>query len=215
MVPGSPQIDRAGGVVDPLAVAAHRLAVALHVALLEIGRRSGAGAGRRAACAWRARRPGSCGTRRRAAPSDHRQVALERRGAEMLVHGVGAGEQLLEALEADRERDRQADRRPQASSGRRPSPRSRTCWPGRCRTRATASALVETATKCLATAASRRALAAARPRAEPALVMVSWVVKVLEATMNSVRAGSSPARVSARCAPSTLETKCGRRSGRW
>ena len=41
-----------------------------------------------------------------------------------------------------------------SSSGRRPSPRSRTCWRCRCRTSTTSSALVETATKCLATAVS-------------------------------------------------------------
>jgi hypothetical protein len=40
--------------------------------------------------------------------------------------------------------------------------------------------------------------------------MVSWVVKVLEATMNSVVSGSRCLSVSARWVPSTLETKCGR-----
>ncbi len=80
---------------------------------------------------------------------------------------------------------------------------------------ATALALVETATKCFATARSSPSRSTSQARAEAALVMVSCVVKVLEATTNSVRAGSSPARVSARCAPSTLDTKCGRRSARW
>ena len=47
-------------------------------------------------------------------------------------------------------------------------------------------------------------------RAARALAIVSRVVKVLDATMNSVRAGSSPARVEVRCAPSRLETKCTR-----
>ena len=60
------------------------------------------------------------------------------------------------------------------------------------------------ATRVLAQAAG-----AARPGRWSALVMVSWVVKVLEATMNRVRAGSSRASVSARWAASTLETKCG------
>ncbi len=40
--------------------------------------------------------------------------------------------------------------------------------------------------------------------------MVSTVVKVLEAMMNSVRAGSSRRRVSARWAASTFDTKCKR-----
>lgn len=56
---------------------------------------------------------------------------------------------------------------------------------------ATFSALVESATKCRATASGP----APRPsrsqrRAEVALVTVSMVVKVLEATMKSVSAGS-------------------------
>ena len=41
-----------------------------------------------------------------------------------------------------------------SSSGRRPSPRTRTCCRCRCRTPTRPAALVETATKCLATAAS-------------------------------------------------------------
>jgi hypothetical protein len=44
--------------------------------------------------------------------------------------------------------------------------------------------------------------------------MVSWVVKVLEATMNSVVSGSRPLdRLGIRWVPSTLETKCGRGLG--
>jgi hypothetical protein len=60
--------------------------------------------------------------------------------------------------------------------------------------RATSAAFVETATKCLATASSPRA-PVSQARAEAALVIVSWVVKVLEATTNRVRAGSSRAMV--------------------
>ena len=47
-------------------------------------------------------------------------------------------------------------------------------------------------------------------RAVSALVIVSMVVKVLEATMTSVVVGSSPFSVSAMSAPSTFETKCTR-----
>jgi hypothetical protein len=43
--------------------------------------------------------------------------------------------------------------------------------------------------------------------------MVSWVVKVLEATMNSVRVGSSRRSTGVMSCPSTLETKCRRRPG--
>ncbi len=70
----------------------------------------------------------------------------------------------------------------------------------------TALALVESATKCLATALSLR-LVVSQSLAVIALVSVSWVVKVLEATMNSVVAGSSLFRVSTMWVPSTLETK--------
>ena len=54
----------------------------------------------------------------------------------------------------------------------------------------TASVLVDMAAKCLAMAASSLA-AGQEPaaRAEWALVMVSWVVKVLEATRNRVVSG--------------------------
>ena len=53
----------------------------------------------------------------------------------------------------------------------------------------TSAALVDTATKCFATAASSPSFASAHARAEWALVMVSSVVNVFEATMNSVVCG--------------------------
>ena len=78
----------------------------------------------------------------------------------------------------------------------------------------TASALVETATKCLATAASSPSAASDQSRAEPALVIVSRVVKVLEEMMNSVSSGSRSWVFSAKSVPSTLETNRKVRS-RW
>ena len=72
---------------------------------------------------------------------------------------------------------------------------------------ATSSALVDTATKCRATACSSPKAARHQSRAEWALVSVSSVVKVLEEMMNSVSAGSRPRRASAMSVPSTLETK--------
>src|SRR5439155_1552529 len=57
---------------------------------------------------------------------------------------------------------------------------------------ATFSALVETATKCLATALwSPPSPSTSQRRASRALVSVPWVVKVFDATMNRVAAGSS------------------------
>ena len=54
---------------------------------------------------------------------------------------------------------------------------------------------VEIAAKCAPTAASP-SFSAIHARAEPALVMVSSVVKVLDAIRNSVVSGSSTATVS-------------------
>ena len=54
----------------------------------------------------------------------------------------------------------------------------------------TSSALVDTATKCAATAGSSPSAATAQSRAVWALVIVSRVVKVFEAMMKSVSAGS-------------------------
>jgi hypothetical protein len=77
----------------------------------------------------------------------------------------------------------------------------------------TSSALVETATKCFATAASSPRTAIAQSRAERAFVIVSRVVKVLEAMMNSVSAGSRSRVSSKNSVPSTLDTKRTVRSG--
>jgi hypothetical protein len=79
---------------------------------------------------------------------------------------------------------------------------------------ATSLALVDSATKCRATASlPARSLSSSQLRAERALVRVSWVVNVLDATMNSVRSGSRSATVSARWVPSTLDTKWARIPG--
>jgi hypothetical protein len=72
----------------------------------------------------------------------------------------------------------------------------------------TFAALVDTATKCLATAlTSPPRPSSTQARALCALVMVSNVVKVFEETMNSVSAGSRSRVASTRSVPSTLETK--------
>ena len=66
------------------------------------------------------------------------------------------------------------------------------------------SSAVETAAKCRSADAPRAACSQAC--AERAFVIVSMVVKVLEATMTSVRFGSSRPSTSWTCAPSTFET---------
>ncbi len=72
---------------------------------------------------------------------------------------------------------------------------------------ATASALVETATKWRATASSEPSAPTIQSRAVAALVIVSSVVKVFEETTKSVSAGSRSRVASAKSVPSTLETK--------
>ena len=72
---------------------------------------------------------------------------------------------------------------------------------------ATFCALVLTATKCLATAASSPPRpSSSQLRASVALVSVSWVVNVLDTTMNSVLAGSRSRVFSYRSVGSMLET---------
>ena len=70
----------------------------------------------------------------------------------------------------------------------------------------TSAALVDTATKCLATALSSFSVASAHARAARALVSVSSVVKVLDDTTKSVSAASRSWVASTKSAGSTLET---------
>ena len=70
----------------------------------------------------------------------------------------------------------------------------------------TFSALVETATKCLATASSLPSADTTQSRAEWALVSVSSVTNVLEEMMNSVSAGSRSRVASTKSVESTLDT---------
>ena len=73
---------------------------------------------------------------------------------------------------------------------------------------ATFSAFVEIATKCRATAAASPPRPATnQSRAVRALVMVSCVVNVLDATRNRVSAGSRSRVCSTKSEPSTLDTK--------
>jgi hypothetical protein len=73
---------------------------------------------------------------------------------------------------------------------------------------ATFAALVDTATKCRATAfASPPDPASSQSRAARALVIVSSVVNVLDATMNSVSPGSRSRTASTKSVASTFDTK--------
>ena len=108
------------------------LAVALHRQLLQIGREAlqillvgQDGDGLRAE---------EIGVPERQQPHQHRQVLLERRGAEVLVHLHGSRRACRGSCPG-RSRSSSTGRSPNPSnSGRRPSPRTRTCSPCRCRT---------------------------------------------------------------------------------
>ena len=70
----------------------------------------------------------------------------------------------------------------------------------------TSAALVETATKCRATAAGSPSFASSHSRADRALAMVSCVVNVFDEITKSVSAGSRSRVASTKSVPSTLET---------
>lgn len=72
----------------------------------------------------------------------------------------------------------------------------------------TSASLVERATKCLAMSPLPPVFSRNQLLAVLALVVVSAVVKVLEAIRNSVVSGSDAFRASAMWVPSMLETKC-------
>ena len=111
---------RSGMVRQGAAVAAHCLAVAFHVGLLQVGRetmqmlvigqdRVGRGA-EEIDVPDAEQRQGQ------------RQVLLGWRGSEMLVHVVRAGQQFAKLRRADCQHDRQADRRPQRVAPAHPVP---------------------------------------------------------------------------------------------
>ena len=126
---------------------------------------------------------------------DDRHIAFRRRLDEMLVHRVGAGQQLRRNDQA-RSPARSAGRsRTTANNVRRPIPRTRTCSAGRSRTDHRLAVgrhgnEVARYRHWSCSAARHQALA------ESALVDVSCVVKVLEAITNRVVAGSRPLSVS-------------------
>ncbi len=77
----------------------------------------------------------------------------------------------------------------------------------------TSAVAVETATKCLGTAASDPSFSTSQARALRAFMSVSCVVNVLLSTTKSVCFASRSRTVSARCVPSTFDTKCARICG--
>ena len=106
---GLAPINRAGLVCDAVAVERHMLAVALHRQLLEIG-------GKPFQVLLVGKNPDGMRPEKVVVPDrqqthQHRQIALERRRPEMLVHLVKAIEHRAEIVGAYRYHRRQADRR--------------------------------------------------------------------------------------------------------
>ena len=110
----------AGGIVDRDAITGDPFAVALHVQLLQEGRemlevlvvgdhRLGVG-------------PAEIVVPDAEQRQDDRHIAFRRCLDEMLVHRVGAGQQLVKTIRPDRQRDRQADRGPQRITSTDPFP---------------------------------------------------------------------------------------------
>ena len=195
MVPGSPQKISPVSVVTGGAVPAHALAVGLHRQLLQVGREAvqqlgvgehGVGLGAE-----------EVGVPDVEQPHQQRHVARRRRGAEVLVHGVEAGEQLGEALRADGHDQRGADGGVDGVAAADPVPEAE----GVVGVDAEVGDLVERGGDGHEVLAPRPRRRRRRPPAGPsssqalhsrALVSVSRVPKVLLATMNSVVAGSRP-----------------------
>jgi hypothetical protein len=96
------------------------LAVAFHLELLQIGGQAPQGAAvRRDAAAGEAVEVAVPDVEQ---PQAHRQVARQRRGAEVLVHGMRAGQQFTKALGAYGDGQRQADGRPERITPAHPVP---------------------------------------------------------------------------------------------
>ena len=193
-----------GGGADGAAPQVDRLAVGLHVQLLEVlgevDQALGVGDDGDALGVEEVGVPDAQQT------EQHGQVGLEGGRAEVLVHGPEAGQHLPEAVGPDGHHDRQADGRGVRVATADPVPElehvggvdaegghlGRCCWR---RPRSGAP-----------TASSLPSRSTSQSRALRALVRVSSVVKVLEQTTNRTRSGSVSASTSWRSVPSTLDT---------
>ena len=130
----------------------------------------------------------------------------------MLVHFMGAGQHRFEVVHADGERDRQADRGPQAVAPADPVPEDEHVF----RIDAELGDL-RLVGRNRDEVLGDRLFVAGRPSGTRSARYGRWPGfpggKVLDATMKRVVAGSHFFSVSAMWVPSTLDTKCMRRSG--
>ena len=112
--------DRTGGVIDALVVDVDALAVALHIALLQVG-------GEPTKILVVGEYRDGFGVPEVVVPDseerhDDRNIFTERRRAEIFVDFMGAGKKLFEILESDRKRDTQTNRAPKGITSADPVP---------------------------------------------------------------------------------------------
>ena len=183
---------RARLVVDRAAVEGHALPVRLHRQLLEVGGE---------ALQVLAVRHDAEGLRAEEVrvpdaeePHQHGEVALERRRAEVLVHRVEAGEQLAEAVGADREHRREADRRVHRVAAADPVPEAEHVLRVDAEPRDLVGVRRDGDEVLRDRRPRRRARASAHARAECAFVIVSSVVNVFDEMTKSVSSGVEVAR---------------------
>ena len=110
-VPTPPQMTGAVGRPTGVPSSGHRLAVRFHLELLEVERAAAAAARHRRR--RRASGARTCGVETVDEGGEQRRVLRRLGVAEMAVHRRRALEQFLERVPAERQRGRQADRRPQ------------------------------------------------------------------------------------------------------
>ena len=156
------------------------------------------------------RRRGSCCTRRRAAPRTTGRFCSSGAVRKCSSMAWAPASSSSKWSKPTCERDRQADRRPQRVAAADPVPEAEHVGGVDAERGDRLGVGREGDEVAWRRPPSLPSFASSQARAEPALVIVSWVVKVLEATMNRVRAGSRPAQ---RLAPGACRRRW-RRSAR-
>ncbi len=196
--------DRTGVGADRVAVEVDGLAVRLHVELLQVrGEPRQVVVVRQHGMALRAEEVAVPDAEQ---SEQHRHVAFERRRAEVLVDRRGS-RRASRGRRRDRWRSSATGRWPSRScNGRRPSPRTRTCCRCRCRTRRPSRRWSTPRRSGSERRPSSPSWPTSHSRADFAFVIVSIVVNVFDATMNSVSAASRSCVASQTSLPSTFDT---------
>ena len=147
-------------------------------------------------------------------PHEHRQVLGQRGGPEVLVHGVEAGQHLVELLRPDRHHRRQADGRVHRVAAADPVPEAEHVGGVDAELRHPLGRSSRRRRSAWRSPTCRPAAPSTQSRAEVALVSVSRVPKVFDDTMKSVSSAERSLVASTKSVESTLETKRNVRSRR-